>query len=144
MLPEDKFAPRFEQFPDIPHNSTGILNRTKNLDTNHSIDTPLRDPLFLQGITIFNAREDKLIPVPKSGIRLGVEFSGYRVRVVSIRLDAVDIFHTIGVEAVDLVSGTGTQVEDYALGGLYERGDDCCVFEGDEVGGWPNSVSGLW
>jgi hypothetical protein len=46
MLPKDKLAPRLEQFPDIPHDSSGILNRTKNLDTNHGIQTPFRDPLL--------------------------------------------------------------------------------------------------
>jgi hypothetical protein len=46
MLPKDKFAPRLEQFPDIPHDSSRILNCTENLDTNDGIQTPLRNPLF--------------------------------------------------------------------------------------------------
>jgi hypothetical protein len=54
---------------------------------------------------------------------------------VPVWLDAVDILYPTSVEAVDLVSWAGAQVDDYAFGGLDEGGDDCCVFEGDEVGG---------
>jgi hypothetical protein len=72
MLPKDKLPTRPKQFPDVPHDSGGILNRTENLDTHHGIQTSLGNPLFLQRIAIFNAGEDKLIPTPETGVRFGV------------------------------------------------------------------------
>ena len=60
-----------------------------------------------------------------------------------VGLDAVDTRDVREVEAVDLVSCSGTEFEDYAAGGGEEGGHDGCGFECDESFGWMGVRVGL-
>ena len=62
-------------------------------------------------------------------IQLGI----YVVFKVGVRFNTIDIIDKRGIITMNLIAWPRAQFENNATGGLYERGNNGCVFESDKI-----------
>jgi hypothetical protein len=130
MLPKHKATPGPQQLPYLPHHTPHIPHRTQYLNTQNGIHTPLLNPLTSQNLAVLNSTGQKLILTLETHfLKLGRNF----ISVERIGFDGVDKIYSSWIVAVDLVSRSRTQFEDFAMRRANEGGDAGGVFVRDET-----------
>lgn len=62
-----------------------------------------------------------------------LQFCIYIVFEVRIRFNAIDMFDKRGIITMDLIAWPRAQFENDAASGLYERGNNGCIFVSDKI-----------
>lgn len=62
-----------------------------------------------------------------------VQLGMYDVFELGIRFNAIDMFDKRGIITMNLIAWPRAQFEDNATSGLYERGNNSCVFVRDKI-----------
>lgn len=62
-----------------------------------------------------------------------VQFGIYVVFKLRIRFNTIDIFDKRDIITMNLIAWARAQFENNAAGGLYERGNNGCVFVSDKI-----------
>ena len=62
-----------------------------------------------------------------------VQFGIYVGFKVGVGFNAIDMFDKRGIKTMNLITWPGAQFENNAASGLYERGNNGCVFVSDKI-----------
>lgn len=62
-----------------------------------------------------------------------VQVGIYGFSKVGVRFNTIDMFDNRGIITMDLIARPRAQFENNAASGLYERGNNGCVFVSDEI-----------
>jgi hypothetical protein len=102
------------------------------LDAQHSIHTPLGNPLTPQNLTVFNTTHYKLVLILEIKF---VDLCSDGLFIVWVGVDGVYEVYDGWVIAVELIAWAGAEIENFALSGADKGRDAGGVFIGDEAVG---------